>query len=112
VEQPTTTWGDGCSSWTLADHDDLHVQREHMPPGTTEQRHVHSRVRQVYFVLSGDAVVRFDDRDEPLAAGASVDVPPGTPHRIRNESDGDLEFLVISTSAPRADRVDLDQPER
>jgi Ala-tRNA(Pro) deacylase len=112
VEAPTTVWGDGCASWTLADHDDLHVQRERMPPGTTEQRHVHARVRQLYYVLSGHAVVRFDDRDEALATGGSVDVPPGTPHQIRNDSGAELEFLVVSTSAPRADRVDLDQPER
>jgi Ala-tRNA(Pro) deacylase len=112
VEAPTTIWGDGCASWTLTDHENLHVQREHMPPGTTEQRHLHARVRQLYYVLSGDAVVRFDDRDAELAPGGSVDVPPGTPHQIRNDSSADLEFLVISTSAPRADRVDLDQAAR
>jgi mannose-6-phosphate isomerase-like protein (cupin superfamily) len=102
-----TVWGDGCESWTLADHADLHLLRERMPPGTTEVRHAHTRVRQIYYVLSGAATVRFDDRDEQLRAGDSVDVPPGAPHQIRNDSGGTLEFLVVSTSAPRADRVDL-----
>jgi mannose-6-phosphate isomerase-like protein (cupin superfamily) len=102
-----TAWGDGCESWTLTDHADLHVQRERMPPGTTEQRHLHTRVRQLYYVLAGEATVRFDDRDVQLRSGDSVDVPPGTPHQMRNDSGEPLEFLVVSTSAPRADRVEL-----
>jgi mannose-6-phosphate isomerase-like protein (cupin superfamily) len=100
-------WGDGCESWTLAEHEDLHLQRERMPPGTSERRHVHSRVRQLYYVLAGRAVVHLDDRDEELHAGDSVHVEPGVPHRIRNDADEPLEFLVVSTSAPREDRVDL-----
>jgi mannose-6-phosphate isomerase-like protein (cupin superfamily) len=101
-------WGDGCESWILADHPDLHLMRERMPPGTTEVRHLHTSVRQVYYVLAGEATVRFDDREEALQPGDALDVSPGTPHQMRNDSPDTLEFLVVSTSAPRADRIDLD----
>jgi mannose-6-phosphate isomerase-like protein (cupin superfamily) len=106
------TWGDGCDSWALLDECDLHVQQERLPAGGAEIWHRHERVRQLYYVLSGTAIVRFDDRDEQLGPGDAVEVPPGTAHQLRNDGSGPLELLVISSSAPRADRVDLDQPAR
>jgi mannose-6-phosphate isomerase-like protein (cupin superfamily) len=82
--------------------------QERMPPGTAETRHLHGSVHQLYYVLDGLATVRFDDRDERLGPGDAVDVPPCTPHQLRNDAGAPLEFLVISTAAPRKDRVDLD----
>ena len=35
-------------------------------------------------------------------------IPPGTPHYIANESDSDLEFLVISQPDTGADRMEAE----
>jgi len=106
---PHDVWGQSCSRWTLVDQTHLHVIQERMPPGSAERWHLHHVVRQLYYILDGVGTVRFNDRAETLHPGDAVEVPPATPHQLRNDSAGALEFLVISSSAPRADRVDLDR---
>lgn len=96
-------------SWTLTDQPHMHVMQEHLPPGCAERRHLHSAVEQLYYVLEGVATVRFDDHEETLSRGDAVHVPAAASHQMRNDSAGALEFLVISSSPPRRDRVDLDR---
>lgn len=105
---PRNSWEAG-DSWTLADQPRMHVLQERMPPGTAERRHLHSAVEQLYYVLEGVATVRFDDHEETLRPGDAVHVPAAAPHQLRNDSPEALEFLVISSSPPRRDRVDLDR---
>jgi mannose-6-phosphate isomerase-like protein (cupin superfamily) len=100
-------WRDVCRGWTLASHDSLHVVLEEMPPRTEEVRHLHSRVTQFYFILRGEATVRLGDRTLTLFAEDGVEIAAEVPHQIRNDRDDTLEFLVVSSSAPREDRVDL-----
>ena len=101
---------DGGESWTLTDQPHLHVQQERMPPGRAERRHLHGAVEQLYYVLEGVATVRFDDHEETLRPGDAVYVPAAAAHQLRNDSPDALEFLVISSSPPRQDRIDLDRP--
>jgi mannose-6-phosphate isomerase-like protein (cupin superfamily) len=70
--------------------------------------HAHTRVRQVYFVLQGQATVDLGDRSESLRPGEALVIEPTTPHRISNRSKTALEFLVISSSRPRNDRENLE----
>lgn len=105
---PSFTWQEVCDGWKLLDAADLHVLQERMPPGTSELLHTHTRVRQVYFVLEGEATVDLDDRSESLHAGEALLIEPTTPHRIGNRSATALEFLVISSSPPGHDRRNLE----
>lgn len=58
-------------------------------------------------VLEGEGLVHIEDRPEPVAAGSSVYLPPGTPHRLENVSDGLLKLLgVFSPAGSPADRMD------
>lgn len=102
------TWRDVCDGWTLLDTADLHVLQERMPPDTSELLHRHAHVRQVYFVLEGEATVDLGDRSESLHAGEALVIEPVTPHRISNRALTELEFLVISSSPPRHDRENLE----
>ena len=105
---PSFTWGEACDGWKLLEAADLHVVQERMPPATSELPHTHARVRQVYFVLEGEATVDLDGRCASVHAGEAVVIEPKTPHRISNRSDSALEFLVISSSPPRHDRENLE----
>ena len=105
---PRNVWEAG-ESWTLTDQPHMHVQQERMPPGNAERRHLHGAVEQLYYILEGVATVRFDDHEETLQPGDAVHVPAAAPHQLRNDSPEALEFLVISSSPPRRDRVDLDR---
>jgi len=99
------TWGDGCDGWRLVDRADLSVIHERMPPGTAEVRHHHQTARQFFFVLAGAAIMELDGAEHRLGAQQGIEIAPGLPHRIRNDSDMDVEFLVISLPTTRGDRV-------
>jgi mannose-6-phosphate isomerase-like protein (cupin superfamily) len=105
---PTQKWRVVCDGWTLFDDPHLHVIQERMPPNTHELRHIHDQVRQLYFVLEGEATVEVDDRTEVVPQGEALAITAGAAHRMMNNSDRDLEFLVVSSSPPRADRRDLE----
>jgi mannose-6-phosphate isomerase-like protein (cupin superfamily) len=73
---------------------------------STAPFHTHHYEECIY-VLAGDGLVHIGDRREPIAAGSSVYLPPGTPHRLENVSDGLLKLLgVFSPAGSPADRMD------
>lgn len=98
-------WGDDCDGWRLLDRDDLSVIEERVPPGAAETRHRHETARQLFFVLTGEATMEIAGEACRLRARQAVEVPPGTPHQFRNDSDASIEFLVISAPTTRDDRV-------
>jgi len=100
-------WGDASQGWHLLTSAALDVLLERMPPSTSEIRHVHDRTSQFYFVLKGRATIDIGGTLVDLSANDGVEVPPGTEHQIRNEASAALEFLVMSSGPPRADRRDI-----
>jgi mannose-6-phosphate isomerase-like protein (cupin superfamily) len=100
-------WGNGCDGWHLVKREDLSIIQERMPPNTSEVRHYHKNSRQFFFILSGVATMEMNDRKESLRAREGIEVAPGTAHQLMNESDEELEFLVISHPPSHGDRIDL-----
>lgn len=104
------TWGENCQGWNLVRNADLSVIEEMMPPGTAEQIHRHPVARQFFYILSGDAVMEFGDQKVAMGPGQGVAVNPGVPHRIRNLSNTEVRFLVISQpSTKNGDRENLSE---
>jgi mannose-6-phosphate isomerase-like protein (cupin superfamily) len=128
-------WGDHCDGWNLVDTADLSVKMERMPGHTAEQEHFHERARQFFFILRGTAVfvltgwepgkvppgedllmmglrptvpgtVLEEGRIEVLAQ-QGLEIPPRLRHRIRNESDTDLEFILCSQPSTAGDRINI-----
>ena len=75
-----------------------------MPPHTKEDMHRHARARQFFFVLSGQATMKFEERQLVLSATDGVEVEAGVWHQMFNESDSDVEFLVISSPKAHGDK--------
>jgi mannose-6-phosphate isomerase-like protein (cupin superfamily) len=98
------SWGAGCDGWHLVNQPSLSVIRERMPAGAAETNHRHHRARQFFHVLSGAATMHVEGADFVLHAGEGVEIPPGVPHRIRNDSSTDAEFLVVSQPHSHGDR--------
>lgn len=105
---PRFTWREVCDGWTFVSANNLNVVLERMPPGTFEVRHVHERTRQWYFVLKGRATVDVGGKLAELSAGSGIEIAPKSPHQLRNDSAGTIEFLVVSSGPPSEDRRDLD----
>jgi mannose-6-phosphate isomerase-like protein (cupin superfamily) len=104
------SWGEHCQGWRLVINADLSVIEEIMPPGTAEQIHRHHVAQQFFYVLSGEAVMEFENQKIIMREGQGVRVAAVTPHRIRNVSDAEVRFLVISQpSTKNGDRENLSE---
>lgn len=97
-------WGDACDGWHLLKGDDLSVIQERMPPGASESRHRHFHARQFFYVLAGTATMEMEGQVRLLKTGEGLHVPPGAAHQMRNESDDELHFLVVSSPRSHGDR--------
>lgn len=105
---PHYTWGQQCDGWHLLQGFDLSVIEECMPPGTAEARHRHVRSRQFFYVLEGEAVLELEGVAHRLRAREGLHVPPGAAHQMRNESNGELRFIVVSSPKSHGDRETVD----
>ena len=100
-------WGDVCDGWRLVTRPDLSVIQERIPSGAGEVRHYHQRARQCFFVLSGQLDIEISEQVVRLSAGDALEVAPGEPHRVRNVSEIDATFLVVSAPTTQGDRINL-----
>ena len=105
---PHYTWGQQCDGWHLLQGFDLSVIEERMPPGAAEVRHRHVRSRQFFYVLEGEAVLEVQGVAHRLRAREGLHVPPGAAHQMRNESDGEVRFIVVSSPKSHGDREAVD----
>lgn len=101
-------WGKVCDGWRLLDRSDLSVIQERIPPGAGEITHYHQRARQLFYVLSGELQIQIAERLFHLSPSDSLEVPPGSQHRVRNVGNVDANFLVISSPTTQGDRVNVE----
>ncbi len=97
-------WGQTCDGWHLVKTAELSIIHERMPSGASEIRHYHAKSRQFFFVLQGTATLEIAGEREILRRHEGAEVPPGVPHQMFNESEREVEFLVISQPASHGDR--------
>lgn len=72
-------------------------------PGFDTGLHVHERLEETWFVLSGELDFRVGDQTFTAGPGATVFVPPHVPHAFANRSATDATFL-LTLSPPGHDR--------
>jgi mannose-6-phosphate isomerase-like protein (cupin superfamily) len=101
------TWGEQCDGWHLLKSPTLSVIQERMPPGTGEQLHYHHHAQQVFYILSGTATFSIESEIKTVQANKSFHISPNTKHRILNNGNADLHFLVISEPKVHGDRTNL-----
>lgn len=113
IPQPISTrstkpyaWGAGCDGWHLMRGAGLSIIEERMPPGTQEVRHWHARAAQFFYVLAGTLTLEVEGERHQLPPRTGIELPQGTAHQATNETDADVEFLVISTPPSHGDRIE------
>lgn len=110
VNQATSehySWGDICDGWHFLKRDDASIIKERMPPGTSEQMHLHEKSRQFFYILSGTATFLIKDKNIKIGPNEGIEIEPNEALQIRNEESEFLDFLVFSYPTTRGDRVNL-----
>jgi mannose-6-phosphate isomerase len=81
----------------LADEPDHKVKRIVVHPGKRLSLQRHTRRSEHWYLLSGDAVVTLDGRENSLRVGDSVDIPRGAAHRLQNTGVTEVAFIEVQT---------------
>lgn len=79
---------------------DLGCSLYELPPGGRSwPYHYHVGNAEALYVLAGEGRLRTPDSEESLTAGDYVALPTGEAgaHRVRNDGDGPLRYLALST---------------
>ena len=71
-----------------------------IPPGSTVGYHRHGPNEEMYIVLEGNGMMSIDGEDKSIKKGDMILNPPGGAHGLVNNSDGDIDLLIIQMSLP------------
>jgi mannose-6-phosphate isomerase-like protein (cupin superfamily) len=78
-----------------------------MNKGNVSLLHSHTKMREAYFILDGRGVLYRADEAIEVAKGAFLSIPAGTPHKLRNIGEGELEHLVFASPPFNPEDVSL-----
>jgi quercetin dioxygenase-like cupin family protein len=65
-----------------------------VPPGGGPPPHVHSREEEGFYVLEGEITFTVNGEMVVATAGTFANMPVGTPHSFKNESDKPARMLI------------------
>ena len=65
-----------------------------VPPGGGPPPHVHSREEEGFYVLEGEITFTINGEKVVAKAGMFANMPVGTPHSFKNESDRPAKMLI------------------
>ena len=65
-----------------------------VPPGGGPPPHVHSREEEGFYVLDGEITFTVNGERVVARAGVFANMPVGTPHSFKNESDRPAKMLI------------------
>ncbi|MGH9418460.1 MAG: cupin domain-containing protein, partial [Thermoanaerobaculia bacterium] len=72
---------------------------EDLPPKSEIRVHLHQHEDEIIFIRMGTGVATLGDREVPVAAGATVYVPQGQWHGLRNNGQDMLGMTAIYSPA-------------
>jgi quercetin dioxygenase-like cupin family protein len=100
-------WGTACDGWRLLGSPSLTVIQERMPPHATETIHYHINAQQFFFILKGSLTFEVEKEVFVVKEGQGFHIVLQTIHKVMNNSEEDVHFLVISEPSTKGDRVNL-----
>ena len=101
------TWGMLCEGWHYLSIPSVGVKMEMMPHGSMEKWHGHRFADQMFFIMQGKAYIELHDESMKLLPNESVHIPPRRIHRITNQEEEDLKFLIITAPNNLFDRIEF-----
>jgi mannose-6-phosphate isomerase-like protein (cupin superfamily) len=101
-------WGNNCEGWRLVDGNSLSVIDEEMPPHTSEKIHFHKNAQQLFYIKSGIADFEVEGKIYKVISDQSFYIEPLLKHKIINNTNESLKFIVISQPSTKTDRVETE----
>ncbi|HLK30335.1 MAG TPA: cupin domain-containing protein [Puia sp.] len=101
-------WGENCDGWNLVAESALSVKLEKMQPHTSEQKHYHQKANQFFYILKGEAVFEIQRKRICVKSEQGIFIEAGKEHRILNETEEDLEFILTSQPSTVGDRINIE----
>ena len=84
-------------AWTAAENQSL--AEASVPPGGATAEHLHRQSEELYAFTTGRGRMRLGEEETEVAAGDCVVIPPGTPHKLWNESSSE-PLVLLCCCAP------------
>ncbi len=75
-------------------------------PGKATLLHRHETTEEIYFILSGNGVMRLGKQEFAVSRNDTIIIPPGTDHNLFN--DGTNELKILCCCAPPYDHNDTE----
>jgi len=82
------------SNWSYIDHLLL-------PPGTSEGRHLHTGVEELYYVMNGNGEAQVNEETAAITNGDLVPVLLNDVHAFRNNGSEDFELMIIGIAVQK-----------
>lgn len=98
ADVPAFTTKDGSEIRELLAHRNSCIAKQslaeaRLPPGQSTTPHYHPSTEEIYYILSGTAVMQIGDEMSDVKPGDAIAIPPGAVHQITNTSDETLVLL-------------------
>jgi mannose-6-phosphate isomerase-like protein (cupin superfamily) len=98
AEQVPFTTADGSTIRSILDRTNAPVRHQSLaeaslPPGGATERHFHRASEEIYFILSGTALMELDGQIQAVKPGDAVLIPPGAWHQITATGESELRLL-------------------
>jgi mannose-6-phosphate isomerase-like protein (cupin superfamily) len=65
-----------------------------VPPGGGPPPHVHSREEEGFYILEGEITIHVGEERVVATSGMFANMPVGTPHSFKNESNSPAKMLI------------------
>ena len=75
--------------------------------GVSTHLHLHHKSEEIYYVLRGSGEMELGNKRFGMAEGDSICIPPGTPHRLHNNTPDPLVILCCCAPAYRHEDTEL-----
>jgi|GEM_PF-113972 len=92
-------WGDKSNGWYFLESPHLHIIEALMLPNAAETKYYHNTSEQFFYIIKGIATFEIGNEIHKIQAREAIYILPEVKHQIKNLTNKNLEFIVISQPA-------------
>lgn len=71
------------------------LAEETLPPGASVTPHRHEVLEEIYYILSGQGIMKVGDEERAVGVGDAIYIPKHHRHTLTNTSDQAMKILLV-----------------